>query len=94
MEPSSYDIIKKSNMERTVFNDAQLELLKTFAFVKDAESLGELRKVVVDYFARKAKDEMAAMWKNGEMTEEKFNSFRTLHERTPYRRLRNAEHRS
>lgn len=27
---------------------------------------------------------MDAMWESGEMTQEKFDSFATLHERTPY----------
>ena len=32
------------------------------------------------------KEEMAALWANGTMTQEKFDSFATLHERTPYRK--------
>lgn len=73
-------------MAATVFNDAQIDLLDMMQWVKSPETLADLKQAISDYFARKAKAEMDAMWSNGEMTQEKFDSFATLHERTPYRR--------
>ena len=73
-------------MAATVFNDAQLDLLNMMQWVKSPEALADLKQAISDYFARKAKAEMDAMWANGKMTQEKFDSFSTLHERTPYRR--------
>lgn len=81
-------------MQRTVFNEAQLELLKMMEFVKSKESLKELQHVIALYFAEKAKSEMERMWQTGEMNEEKFESFRELHERTPYSKVKHAEYRS
>lgn len=40
---------------------------------------------VSDYFARRAQDEIDRMWASGELTNKKLESFRTLHERTPYK---------
>ena len=71
-------------MPKTVFNNAQLELLKMMSFVKTDESLAELKHVIALYFADKTKKEMESMWETGEMNEEKYESFRHLHERTPY----------
>ena len=81
-------------MERTVFNQAQLELLRMLAYVHSPESLNELRQVLKMHFAQKAKEEMEHMWQTGEMTQQKYDSFRTLHERTPYKKSTYAEHRS
>ena len=76
-------------MAATVFNQAQLELLDMMQWVKSPEALAELKQVISDFFAKKGQEELDAMWERGEMTEEKLKNFETLHERTPYRGLRN-----
>lgn len=73
-------------MAATVFNDAQIDLLNMMQWVKSPEVLADLKQAISDFFARKAKEEIDAMWASENMTQEKFDSFATLHERTPYRR--------
>lgn len=73
-------------MEHTVFNEAQLDILNMMQWVKSPEALNNLKQAISDFFAKKAKEEMDALWANGTMTQEKFDSFATLHERTPYRK--------
>ena len=75
---------KKKDMEATVFNDAQLDLLNMMHWVKSPEALADLKQSISDYFAQKAKTMMDDMWANGEMTQEKWNSFENLHKRTSY----------
>ena len=79
-------------MQTTVFNQAQLELLRMMSFVKTKESMDDLKTIIAQYFAQKAKQEMVKMWESGEMNDEKFNHFKSLHERTPYRKSKHAEH--
>ena len=69
---------------QTVFNQAQLELLDMMSFVKSPDMLSELMQVVSDYFARQAEAEIDRLWENGTLNEAKVESFRHLHERTPY----------
>lgn len=71
-------------METTVFNTAQLELLKMMSFFNTPESLQELKQVISNYFAQKADEEMNRLWADGTLMDEKVESFRHLHERTPY----------
>jgi len=71
-------------METTVFNTAQLELLKMMSFFNTPESLQELKHVISNYFAQKADEEITRLWADGTLTDEKVESFRHLHERTPY----------
>ena len=79
--------------QRTIFNEAQLDLLQMLAYVQSPENLRELKNVVAQHFAEKAKQEMERMWQTGEMTQEKFDRFRMLHERNPYSKPIYAAHR-
>lgn len=72
-------------MANTIFNTAQQDLLNMMAFVKSPEALNELKKVIAGYFANKINESVDDMWKSGELTEKKFENFKTLHQRTRYR---------
>lgn len=72
-------------MEATVFNQAQMQLLDMMSFVKTPEGLSRLNKALSDYFARQAQEEIDHLWESGELNDEKVESFRHLHERTPYK---------
>lgn len=72
-------------MERTVFNPAQMELLEMMSFVDRPEALSQLKKVISDYFAKQAQEEIDRLWESGQLDENKVESFRNLHERTPYK---------
>lgn len=69
-------------MATTAFNQAQLDIIEMMKWIKNPETLADLKKVIADFFANKAKKEMDAMWEKGEMTQEKLESFKSLHERT------------
>ena len=72
-------------MKTTVFNQAQMQLLEMMSFVRTPESLSDLNQVISDYFARKAGEEIDHLWDTGELSAEKVESFRHLHERTAYK---------
>ncbi len=72
-------------MERTVFNSAQLEILNLMAYAKSKETLSDLKQAISDFFAQKVDEEIDRMWQNGEMNDDRVESFRNLHERTPYK---------
>ena len=72
-------------MEATTLNEAQLEMLKLMSVIKTPEEPAELKQAISDHFVRKAAEEIDRMWADGRLTEERVESFRHLHERTPYR---------
>lgn len=43
-----------------------------------------MNKDISDYFVKRADDELDRMWNEGTLNEECIESFRHLHERTPY----------
>ena len=65
-------------------NPAQMQILDMMSFVKTPEALRDLNRVISDYFVQKADAEMNRMWDEGALDEDRIESFRQLHERTPY----------
>ena len=66
-------------------NQAQLQILDMLSFIKTPETLWDLNKVISDYFVQMADAELDRMWNEGTLNEERIESFRHLHERTPYK---------
>lgn len=69
----------------TTLNEAQLQILDMMSFIKSEKTLNELKKVISDFFAQQAQDEIDRLWETGELNETKVESFRKLHERIPYK---------
>lgn len=74
------------NANHTIFNAAQLKLLDLFSVLKTKEDLDGLQKVVSEYLATRLRSEIDELWNDGTLTDEKVESFRSLHERTPYKK--------
>ena len=71
-------------MAAIALNEAQQDIINMMQWIKSPEALADLKQAISDFFAKRAKEEMDRMWASGEMTQEKFESFETLHERTPF----------
>ena len=54
------------------------------SFIKALDPLWDLNKVISDNFVQMADDELDRMWNEGTLNEERIDSFRHLHECTPY----------
>ena len=78
--PNENDMI----MSRTVFNEAQLELLNVMASVKDDAELLALKHAISEFFARRADEEMEKLWQSGEWNEQTLQDLKNAHYRTPY----------
>ena len=65
-------------------NQVQQQILDMLSFIKALDPLWNLNKVISDNFVQMADDELDRMWNEGTLNEERIDSFRHLHERTPY----------
>ncbi len=72
-------------MERTIFNEAQLQMLNMMSRIKTDEELNELRNVISDYYAQKAQKEIDSLWDAGILNQEKLDEIRKEQLRTPYK---------
>ena len=60
-------------MSRTIFNQAQLELLETMANLNSEEELQALKSAISEFFARRADEEMEKLWQEGKWNEQTFS---------------------
>lgn len=72
--------------QNIALKEAQMKMLDVVATLDDAVELDGLRRVVCDYLGEQLEREMNRLWDEGKLNEQKIESFRTLHERTPYRK--------
>ena len=70
--------------QETEMNQVQQQILDMLSFIKALDPLWNLNKVISDNFVQMADDELDRMWNEGTLNEERIESFRHLHERTPY----------
>lgn len=87
----AYGILKSRELDfsKAYYNNEyvykdQLQILDMQSFIKTPEALRDLNKVISDYFVQMADAELDRMWNEGTLNEERIESFRYLHERTPY----------
>ena len=87
----AYGILKSQELDfsKAYYNNEyvykdQLQILDMLSFIKTPEALRDLNKVISDYFVQMADAELDRMWNEGTLNEERIESFRHLHERTPY----------
>jgi hypothetical protein len=71
-------------METTVFNSAQQHILRMMSFVKDEETISDIREVLKNYFAKKLDNELDQLTDNGEITLDTIENWGKEHMRTPY----------
>ena len=58
-------MINKKRIMATTLNEAQLQILDMMSFIKSEETLNDLKKVISDFFAQQAQDEIDRLWENG-----------------------------
>lgn len=61
-------------------NKAQLELLKIFSKINSEEELQELKKLIGQYYAKKATNEANRIWEERTLTQEDMDKW--LHEKS------------
>lgn len=71
-------------MSRTIFNEAQQEILSAMASLNSEEDLLALKHVISEFFARRADEEMEKLWQEGIWNEQTLKDLEKAHYRTPY----------
>lgn len=73
-------------MSKTIFNEAQQEMLSAMASLNSEEDLLALKHAISEFFARRADDEMEKLWQEGTWNEQTLKDLENAHYRTPYKR--------
>lgn len=72
-------------MESTIFNPAQLHLLRMMSYVRTKDELDDLQEAVTSYFADRIDKEMDDLCTSGDITAETIESWGQEHMRTAYK---------
>lgn len=70
---------------KTIFNEAQLEMLNAMASINSEEELLDLKRALSEFFARRADQEMEKLWQSGQWNEQRLKELKQTHLRTPYK---------
>jgi hypothetical protein len=60
-------------MRPAVLNQAQLHLLKMFAWDDNEDTLLEVKRVLTRHFAKKLDDELDELWDNGQLDQSRLD---------------------
>lgn len=71
----------------TELSNVQKELLKLYAHNVSDEQLRSIKQMLADFFAKEIDRQMAELWKENSWGEEKIETWKTGHYRTPYKPL-------
>ncbi|MCG3167905.1 MAG: hypothetical protein POELPBGB_03705 [Bacteroidia bacterium] len=66
-------------------SNLQVEMLKLFSRQLSEEDLRAVKKLLADFFSKKAMDEADKIWEEKGWSEEDEKKFTEGHDRTPYR---------
>lgn len=63
----------------------QIEMLELVAKVKSEREMNDIRRMLGQYFAKKAEDAIDRLWDEGVINEDVIESWKNEHMRTPYK---------
>lgn len=75
------------NISLDSLSNGQKQIINMVSHLKTNEEIEGVRNAILGYLTRKLDDEMNKLWADGTLNDKKIESFRNLHERTPYNPL-------
>jgi hypothetical protein len=72
-------------MEAIMFSPAQMHLVTLMSHIKSTAALDQLKDQLAEFYARQIDEDMEKLWESGEWNEQKLESLKEAHFRTPYK---------
>jgi hypothetical protein len=72
-------------MEAIMFSPAQMHLVTLMSHIKSTAALDQLKDQLAEFYARQIDEDMEKLWESGEWNEQKLESLKNAHFRTPYK---------
>ena len=67
------------------FTPFQVQMLEMTSRVRSESEMDDIRRMLANYFAQRAEDEIDKLWDVGVLNDEVMEQWKTEHMRTPYR---------
>ena len=71
-------------MESITFSPAQIHILNMVSHITSEKALEELQEQLAAFYAKQVDSEMDSLWESGVWNQQKLESLRGSHFRTPY----------
>ena len=71
-------------MESITFSPAQIHVLNMVSHITSEKALEELQEQLAAFYAKQVDSEMDSLWESGVWNQQKLESLRGSHFRTPY----------
>ena len=65
-------------MQSTVFNPAQLYLLRVFSRIHDEDELNDIKELISDYYAKRLDLMTEKMWESGELDQKRLDEINEM----------------
>ena len=72
-------------MQTQKLTNLQLELLKVFSYQLNQQQLTDIKKLLANYFAEQATQEMDKLWEENNLDNNTMTTWANEHLRTPYK---------
>ncbi|MBQ9555048.1 MAG: hypothetical protein IJV05_02375 [Muribaculaceae bacterium] len=73
------------NIPNGAFSPFQMQMLELVSHVQSQEEMDDIRRMLAEYFAKRAEDEIDRLWDKGILNDEVMEEWKHEHMRTPYR---------
>lgn len=76
--------METTNLQATPFTPFQIEMLEMIAKVNSDREMSDIRRMLGQYFAKRAEDAIDRLWDEGILNEDVIEGWKNEHMRTPY----------
>ena len=77
--------METSTLQSMPFTPFQIEMLEMVSKVSSEREKSDIRRMLGQYFAKKAEDAIDRLWDEGSLNDEVIEGWKHEHMRTPYR---------
>jgi hypothetical protein len=77
--------MEATNLQSTPFTPFQIEMLELVARVNSEREMTDIRRMLGQYFAKRAEDAIDQLWDEGVLNDNAIEDWKNEHMRTPYK---------
>ena len=79
--------METATIQTKPFSPFQIEMLELVSRVSSEVEMQDIRRMLGQYFAKRAEDAIDRLWDEGVLSNEVIEGWKTEHMRTPYKQL-------
>ena len=78
-------MVEAVTSSKQTFTPFQIQMLELMSNVQSEEEMNDIRRMLAEYFAKRAEDAIDQLWDEGVLNDNVMEEWKSEHMRTPYR---------